>query len=277
MNCTNGSVVCTECGVCANRLRQEHSEGAGDPEEWQPARHHRAESRCEAHTQVAQRLPTWRQLRHNPHRHGEEHCPRPGQDQRGRTTSAITDTWLKSPWSNTLRGKWYLSMLVKSALASWCHSFVWQQMCSFTACKCAFYVSRVQSGQKHRAVLPGYLSSLPHLFQPRAECRSSHGGGSLEQAGEGKMSFWSSLSWKGGLDGNRPAQPRQQGEEQYVRNSLRSATKSSQCRSGFNISQSPQDRPWKVIHLGPIMVQTWLLPVRTSDRTINGKYLSGII
>lgn len=36
--------VCAECGVCANRLRQEHSEGAGDQERGPPPLHHRAES-----------------------------------------------------------------------------------------------------------------------------------------------------------------------------------------------------------------------------------------
>lgn len=43
------------------------------------------------------------------------------------------------------------------------------------------------SGQDHRAVFPGYLSSFSDLFQPCAEGQGLHGAGSMEKAGEGKV------------------------------------------------------------------------------------------
>lgn len=76
--------MCAECGVCANRLRQEHSEGAGHQKTGQPPRHHRAEGGRGAHAQITQGLSERRQLRHHPHRHHQEHCARTGQAQGGR-------------------------------------------------------------------------------------------------------------------------------------------------------------------------------------------------
>lgn len=48
------------------------------------------------------------------------------------------------------------------------------------------YATLVCSGEDHRAVFPGALSSLPDLFQPCAEGQSAHRGGSVETVGEGK-------------------------------------------------------------------------------------------
>lgn len=54
-------------------------------------------------------------------------------------------------------------------------------------CRSAFYVVRICSGEDHRAVFPGYLSSFPDLFHSCAEGQSSNGGGSVEKVREGKI------------------------------------------------------------------------------------------
>lgn len=75
--------VLTECRICANRLRQELGEGAGDQETGGAPLHHRAEGRRGAHAQDPEGLHEGGQLGHHPHRHHQEHRPRPGQAQGG--------------------------------------------------------------------------------------------------------------------------------------------------------------------------------------------------
>ena len=83
--CDKPRLVRAERGVRANRLRQERSAGAGHQERGGAPLHHRAQSRRGDHTEDSQGLSGGRQLRHHPHRHHQEHRPRPGQDQGGRS------------------------------------------------------------------------------------------------------------------------------------------------------------------------------------------------
>lgn len=77
-------IILAECGVCADRLRQESCEGFVHQTWRATPLHHRAEGKRAANTKFSQRLPSGRQLGYHSHRHHQKHSARSGQVERGK-------------------------------------------------------------------------------------------------------------------------------------------------------------------------------------------------